>query len=138
MDIRHIESSELDTIKTTLADAGIKMYKIDCSTVYDKNSFFQAALHEVPLGDAELELGSARHSSPTWDAFDDFLWQGMIDRADKNVAIILLHTMQMAVANPVLLKDITRSFEHVAKSVSIEDQFINAPAISLRLYILAE
>jgi hypothetical protein len=136
MSIDFINAKELPALLLTLVDSGFKVYYLDCFNVVDSQSFFKAAIISLPMGDAELNSDTKWRFPSNWNAFDDFLWQGITEEKDEKVAIILTNTAQMSDLDSMLLGEIIRSFAQLANMVNAEDTFNSVPAILLLTYVV--
>lgn len=137
MSINFINAKELPALTRTLVDSGFKVYHLDCFNIVDSKSFFEAAITSLPMGDAELNSDIKWLFPSNWNAFDDFLWQGITEEKDEKVAIILTNTAQMSGLDSMLLGEIIRSFTQLADIVKTKDTFNNVPAILLLTYVVA-
>ena len=136
MSIHFIKSGELSALRVRLAEGGFKTYEVDCSDVGDKTSFFEAAMQDLPMGDASFDPDQQWRFPSGWDAFCDFLWQGLNENKDTSVAILLLNVQKLTGGRSLTIEEIVQCFAQVADAVRVEDKFAGIPGISLQIYLV--
>ncbi len=139
MNIHFTKNENLDRLISMLTKNGFKIYEVDCKNVHDDKSFFEATLVHLPMGDGLLHPIDPEDQwrfPANWNSFNDFLWQGITEKKDEYVAILLMQLQHIIVGSPLLFKDITECLQHVADQVIKENTIFNIPSISMQIYVV--
>lgn len=89
MDVHRIDSSSVADLESTLTEQGFALYLLDGQRIIDKSSFFAEASRSLPMGDSEPGHDNLWRSQISgWDAFADFLTQGLANAGSDKIAIL--------------------------------------------------
>jgi hypothetical protein len=99
-----INTSAVSELKSRLTAQGFSVYELNTCCVQDRLSFFKAALASSPMGDAIYYPEITWAFPQDWNAFSDFLWQGLTEK-DMHVAIIWAGNADLQANHPELYND---------------------------------
>ena len=116
MEIYSVLDTELDWLRRDLSGRGVHVYELDGSSVSDDISFYTAALSALPMGDASKcpEVDWCQPANWNWNAFIDFLWQGLTEESADPTALIWLEVDRVVVENRQTLRDALHCIGFVA------------------------
>src|SRR5947209_8311728 len=88
LDIFCVSARSKVPLEHSLRQQRFRVFEVEGAVVHDEASLFTAFIHGAPMGDASAysELDWTRPSG--WDAFEDFLWQGLAELQGERVAIL--------------------------------------------------
>src|SRR5207302_10886346 len=111
-----LRSQSLECLKSRLLGDGFDIHELDGSAIHDPRSFYEAAVRDLPMGVAS-PLDADWRVPCNWNAFSDFLWQGLTSRGHRRVAILWLEAGTLMKDRPALAQEAVQALTDVVRGV---------------------
>lgn len=113
-----VDHRDLSKLLDDLQGRRATVFTLEGDNIRDERSFFDEAVSSLPMGDATPGDDPSDWASVTdWNAFADFLWQGLTEIQGTPIAILWQHSDRSEVSNRQLVTDALEAFEHVGNTL---------------------
>src|SRR6266542_5850648 len=104
-------------LRERLTAHGLRVYDLDGQQIHCEVSFFTECLRKLPMGDASIDEGPDWRFPQNWNAFSDFLWQGLTSAPDARVAIVWVGIDVASSKDPSLVHEALSSFAGLVRGL---------------------